>query len=84
MAGAAGHVTPDVTIGAHGAQLEQTTDFDLADALAGEIQYRAHFFERNSTAIGDVKRACLSHLGQLFVRKVELDAAGFRIHIQNR
>src|SRR6266536_1247899 len=65
-----------------GAQLEQPTRLDLADALAGEVHDRPHLLERDAAPVGDVERAGLVELPDLPVREVQLDGARLRVHVQ--
>src|SRR3990172_5876500 len=65
-----------------GAELEQATRLDLADALAGEVHDASHLLERDAAAIGDVERAGLTELPDLLVGEVELDGSRAWVHVQ--
>ena len=77
-----GHITTDIAIWAHCTQLEQTSDLDLTNALTGQVEDGTDFFQCNSAPIRYIERARLAHLGEVFVREVELDAARLWIDIE--
>src|SRR5262249_33867298 len=65
-------------------ELGERLHLDLADAFTGQIHDGSHVFQRRAAAIGDVERAGLAEVPHLEIRKVELDGAGARRHVDEQ
>src|SRR6266496_4396859 len=62
--------------------LRKPAHLDLANAFAGEVQDRAHLFQRDAAPIRDVQRARLGHFPDLQMREIELDGPGLRVDVE--
>ena len=61
------------------AQLQEPAGLDLANALAGQVHDLTDLLERDAALLGDVERARVRQLVDLFVGEVELDRARLQV-----